>query len=209
MRSASVSSPLRITQALNADRVGPAVRRKPNTPSMTSALRAQRRRRPAPGPGRRDTWSPNGSRDPRRVASGRCRAGVQKQLSTASSAPARFATAASAAMSATSVSGLDGVSRKNSLVFGPQRRSPCRRARAATRRWFRRRSAPGCCRTAAPSRRRRALEQTTWSPAFSKRHHASPGSPTCRRRWPRRLPRLRAPPAAPATCVTVGLVKRE
>jgi hypothetical protein len=39
-------------------------------------------------------------------------------LSTASSAPAFFATAAIAPMSETSVSGLEGVSRNSSLVFG-------------------------------------------------------------------------------------------
>ena len=43
---------------------------------------------------------------------------MQKQLSTASKAPAGFAIAASAGMSATSVSGFDGVSRKKSRVAG-------------------------------------------------------------------------------------------
>src|SRR5450759_417998 len=51
-------------------------------------------------------------------SSGRCRIGVQKQLSTASSAPHCFATAAIAAISDISVSGLDGVSRNNNLVLG-------------------------------------------------------------------------------------------
>ena len=51
-------------------------------------------------------------------ANGCCSTGVQKQLSTASSAPHCFATVAIAAMSEISVSGLDGVSRKNSFVFG-------------------------------------------------------------------------------------------
>src|SRR5207253_4007223 len=46
-----------------------------------------------------------------------CSTGVQKTLSTASSAPACFATLESRWMSETSVSGLDGVSRKKSRVF--------------------------------------------------------------------------------------------
>ncbi len=55
-------------------------------------------------------------------ASGRCSAGVQTTLSTTSAAPACFATAASAGMSVTSTSGLDGVSRKKSFVVGRQAR---------------------------------------------------------------------------------------
>ena len=51
-------------------------------------------------------------------ANGSWSAGVQKQLSTASSAPERFATSASAAMSAISVSGFEGVSRNRSRVDG-------------------------------------------------------------------------------------------
>jgi hypothetical protein len=51
-------------------------------------------------------------------SSGLCSAGEQKQLSTASQAPACFAIAASAGMSLTSVSGLEGDSIKKSLVFG-------------------------------------------------------------------------------------------
>ena len=42
-------------------------------------------------------------------SSGRCNMGVQKQLSTASNAPWRFAMAAIAVMSDISVSGFDGV----------------------------------------------------------------------------------------------------
>ena len=51
-------------------------------------------------------------------STGRCSAGEQKQLSTASSAPASCAMSASARMSQTSVSGLVGVSANSSLVFG-------------------------------------------------------------------------------------------
>jgi hypothetical protein len=49
---------------------------------------------------------------------GRCSAGLQKQLSTASSAPPACAISASARMSQTSVSGLVGVSANSSRVFG-------------------------------------------------------------------------------------------
>ena len=52
------------------------------------------------------------------ISAGRCMAGVQKQLSTASNAPALCAKLASAAMSHTSVSGLVGVSANSSLVLG-------------------------------------------------------------------------------------------
>ena len=45
-------------------------------------------RRPAPGPGRRDTWWRNGSRGRRPVPAAVAATGVQKQLSTASQAPA-------------------------------------------------------------------------------------------------------------------------
>src|SRR6185312_7741504 len=51
-------------------------------------------------------------------SSGRWSAGEQKQLSTASHAPFFLATAASAAMSDISVSGLDGVSINSSFVLG-------------------------------------------------------------------------------------------
>jgi hypothetical protein len=44
--------------------------------------------------------------------------GVQKQLSTANNAPQLFANTLIAVMSATSVSGLEGVSKKNNFVFG-------------------------------------------------------------------------------------------
>src|SRR4051794_15960382 len=51
-------------------------------------------------------------------SSGFCKTGVQKQLSTASNAPAFLATPASAGISEISVSGLDGVSRKKRRVLG-------------------------------------------------------------------------------------------
>ncbi|MNJ74324.1 hypothetical protein D3C77_712410 [compost metagenome] len=51
---------------------------------------------------------------------GFCHAGVQKQLSTASRAPLAWARSASAAISTSSASGLDGDSTKNSLVVGLQ-----------------------------------------------------------------------------------------
>ncbi|MCY1375215.1 hypothetical protein D9M69_626130 [compost metagenome] len=117
MRIASVSMPLSSTQALNADSVGPAVRTNGNTlPMMKSCV-------PSTAPPSTRPWpsiclvaecttmsAPN--------FIGCCSAGEQKQLSTTSSALALWAMSATAAMSATSVSGFDGVSRKNSLVFG-------------------------------------------------------------------------------------------
>ncbi|MOA58198.1 hypothetical protein D3C78_1825450 [compost metagenome] len=53
-------------------------------------------------------------------ANGFCSTGVQKQLSTASSAPLAWAMSASAAMSTSSASGLEGDSTMNSLVLGLQ-----------------------------------------------------------------------------------------
>ncbi|MDT4780220.1 hypothetical protein FQZ97_124410 [compost metagenome] len=117
MRIASVSMPLSSTQALKADSVGPAVRTNGNTlPMMKSCV-------PSTAPPRTRPWpsiclvaecttmsAPN--------FIGCCSAGEQKQLSTTSSAFALCAMSATAAMSATSVSGFEGVSRKNSFVFG-------------------------------------------------------------------------------------------
>ena len=98
-------------------------------------------------------------------ASGFCRAGVQKQLSTTSRAPALCAISASAAMSQTSVSGLVGVSASRILVL------PGRMAAFH--------SATSVCETKVVSTPKRAIslpsslmmepkterEQTMWSPA--------------------------------------------
>src|SRR3954468_7990758 len=50
-------------------------------------------------------------------SSGFCKAGVQKQLSTANKTPASCAILANSAISQTSVNGFEGVSTKNNLVF--------------------------------------------------------------------------------------------
>ncbi len=80
--------PLSSTHALNGDRLGPAVRRKPKMPSMTEVALADDRAAEHAALaveilGRRMHDEVGAQR------SGRCSAGVQKQLSTASSAPAR------------------------------------------------------------------------------------------------------------------------
>src|ERR1039458_6211334 len=116
MRIFSVSMPFRNTQALNGLMVGPEVRKKPYTLSIFFLLpsTAPPSTRPCPSMYLVAEWitisAPN--------CSGRCRIGVQKQLSTASSAPQLLAITEIAAMSEISVSGLDGVSRKNNLVLG-------------------------------------------------------------------------------------------
>ncbi|MNP08931.1 hypothetical protein D3C76_1010180 [compost metagenome] len=109
---------MRKIQALNGARVGPAVRRKPTTASICA-------RRPATTPPMLRPW-PSMYLVAEWITtsapsfSGCCSAGVQKQLSTASSAPRAWAISASAAMSTSSASGLDGDSTNSSLVFGLQ-----------------------------------------------------------------------------------------
>ena len=99
-------------------------------------------------------------------AAGRCSAGVQKQLSTASQAPASRAICASAAMSQTSVSGLLGVSASSSRVVG---RSAARHSSASVCDTKlvstpKRASSPPSSLIVEPKTLR---EHTTWSPAFS------------------------------------------
>ena len=112
-----VSIPFSSTQALNAESVGPAVRRNGNIFSDTTSRRpstAPPSTRPCPSRYFVAEWMIRSAPS----SSGRCSAGVQKQLSTTSSAPASCATSASAAMSNTSVSGLEGDSTNSSRVFG-------------------------------------------------------------------------------------------
>ena len=61
-------------------------------------------------------------------SNGRCKAGEQKLLSTTKSAPAAWAISASAAKSAISFKGLDGVSKNSILVFG--RNAACHSAKS-------------------------------------------------------------------------------
>ena len=117
MRIASVSMPLSITHALNADSVGPAVRTNGNTlPMMKSCLPTTAPPSTRPWPSMCLVAECTTTSAPNLI--GCCKAGEQKQLSTTNSAPALCAISATAAISDTSVSGFDGVSRKNSFVFG-------------------------------------------------------------------------------------------
>src|SRR3989344_2681569 len=117
MRMDSVSRPLSTTQALKGASVMPAPRSVVISGPLTMASGPQMApasTRPWPSRYLVPEWMMRSA--PR--STGFCSAGVQKQLSTASRAPAACAISASAAMSQTSVSGLLGVSAKKSLVLG-------------------------------------------------------------------------------------------
>ena len=105
------------TQALNGLRLGPAERMKPSTSAINSARPRTTPPKQRPWPSRYlvAEWMTISAPQSR----GRCRAGVQKQLSTASRTPRLRARSASAARSPISHSGLDGVSSSSSLVLGP------------------------------------------------------------------------------------------
>ncbi len=132
---------------------------------------------------------------------------MQKQLSTASNAAHCFATAAIAAMSEISVSGLDGVSRKNNLVSG--RTAACHSATlvAETKvvsmpNFFR---MPPNRFTVAPNSERDA---TIWSPAFSTpMQHARIADMPDAVAMHCSAPSIAA--RRSSNIVTVGLVKRE
>jgi hypothetical protein len=204
MRTDRVSRPLSITQALKGDRVGPAVRKNLNTSSINALPphTAPPSTRPWPSRYLVAEWITRSAP----IFSGRCRAGVQKQLSTTSKAPPPCATCANAAMSNTSVSGFEGVSMNTSLVFG---RIAARKPSSAP--WStklvsmpkRGRMAPNNC-WVAPKMLR---EATICSPAFIKaitvaRIAAMPLAVATQASAPSR--------AARRSCsvVTVGLVKR-
>ena len=117
MRIDSVSSPFSTTQALNAERHMPALRMTGTNFSSTIAFGPQMApamTRPCPSRYFVPEWMIRSAPS----AIGFCRAGEQKQLSTASNAPLPCAISASAAMSQTSVSGLVGDSANSSFVFG-------------------------------------------------------------------------------------------
>ncbi len=206
MRIASVSMPLSSTQALNADNVGPAVRTKGKTlPMMKSCepTTAPPSTRPCPSICLVAEWTTMSA--PNFI--GCCNAGEQKQLSTTSSAPALWAMSATAAMSATSVSGFEGVSRKNSLVFGLTAARQAARSVPSTKVV----STPNLAKMLENSvmvEPKMARELTRWSPACidditidmialipdAVAMHASAPSSAARRLW---------------NIATVGLVKRE
>src|SRR5690625_1881783 len=117
MRSASVSSPLENTQALNGLMLGPAVRKKPKTSLPTrsaSPTTAPPTARPCPS--RYLVAECTTISAP--SANGFCKAGVQKQLSTTSKQSCAWASSASFWISPSSMSGLEGVSTNNIRVFG-------------------------------------------------------------------------------------------
>ncbi|MDT4864496.1 hypothetical protein FQZ97_992590 [compost metagenome] len=101
---------------------------------------------------------------------GNCRAGVAKQLSTHSSAPALCAKSANARMSQTSVSGLVGVSANSSFVVGLI--AACH---AATSVWETKvDSTPNFARSVPISlmvEPNMECEHNTWSPALSRPMH--------------------------------------
>ncbi len=117
MRKLKVSMPLSTTQALKGDKLMPALRITGTKVFFTKASEAHKA--PAttrPWPSRYLVPECTTTSAPKSM--GRCKAGVQKQLSTANTAPAARATSANAAMSHTSVNGLVGVSANNSRVLG-------------------------------------------------------------------------------------------
>ena len=129
MRTRSVSMPLRQIHALNGEMAGPAVRTKLNSGPLTRSARpamAPARMRPCPSRYLVAEWITRSA--PNSI--GRCSAGEHMQLSMASTAPAFFATSASAAMSAISHTGFDGVSAKSRRV---SRRTALRHASTSVR----------------------------------------------------------------------------
>ena len=140
-------------------------------------------------------------------STGRCSAGVQKQLSTASSAPASRAIAESARMSHTSVSGLVGDSANSSFVFGltaacQAATSVCETKVVSTPNLAN--SRPNSM-TVEPNT---LCEQITWSPALS-----SPMPSSRIALMPEEVAMQASVPSSAARrrsiIVTVGLVKRE
>ena len=103
-------------------------------------------------------------------AMGSCKAGVAKQLSTHSKAPALWAMSAKARMSQTSVSGLVGVSANSSLVLG--RMAACQAATSVCDTKLD--STPNLARSEPMSlmvEPNMDCEHNTWSPALSKPRH--------------------------------------
>ena len=169
MRRSRVSRPLSTTQALNGASDMPPLLSTGKNFSVTMAWLAHRApaiTRPWPSrylvPECMMMSAPN--------STGRCRAGVAKQLSSASRAPALWAISASAWMSHTSVRGLVGVSANSSRVL--LRIAACQ-------------AAVSVCDTKVDSTPKRARsvpmsrmvepnierEHTMWSPALSRARH--------------------------------------
>ena len=206
IRKDKVSRPFNTTQALNGDKLMPALRITGMNFSVTKTCDAHNA--PAttlPWPSRylvpecTITSAPN--------AIGVCKAGVQKQLSTASKAFAACAMSASARMSHTSVNGLVGVSANNKRVFGCIARchsdtSVCETNVVCT---------PNLANSLLSSlwvEPNTECEHTTWSPLLSKAMHSSNTAA-----MPLAVPMQASAPSSAASrfskLATVGLVKRE
>jgi hypothetical protein len=197
--------PLSTTQALNGDRLMPALRITGTNFSFTIcslAHKAPAITRPCPSrnlvPECTTTSAPS--------STGRVSAGVQKQLSTASHAPPSCAMRASARMSHTSVSGLVGVSANSSRVLGRIASRHCDRSVCDTKLVCtpKRPNSPCSSRMVAPNTLR---EQMTWSPAFSR-----PIASSRMAAMPLAVPMQACVPSSAARrrsiIVTVGLEKR-
>ena len=138
---------------------------------------------------------------------GRCRAGVQKQLSTAKTAPALWAISANARISHTSVNGLVGVSANKSLVLGciacfQALTSVCDTKLVVTPNLAN--SEPSNLMVEPNTER----EHTTWSPLLSKAMHNNNTAAI-----PLEVPMQASEPSNAAKRISilavVGLVKRE
>ena len=159
IRIDSVSSPFSTTQALNGDSAMPALRITGTNFSLIELSLPQiapAMTRPWPSRYLVPEWMTRSA--PNSI--GRCSAGEQKQLSTASRRRRRARSSASAAMSHTSVSGLVGDSANSSLRVRLAPRRAMRRRRSARRSWSRRRTwrTPG--RTARSSSRTRSASRS-------------------------------------------------
>ena len=202
MRSFNVSSPFRMTHALNGLNVGPALRRNVVSGSCTSARlpsTAPPSTRPCPSRYLVAEWITMSAPS----ATGRCNAGVQKQLSTASRAPMRRESALSAVTSTISVSGLEGVSRNSSLRVRPHVAFPLGHIGGRYERGL-----DAEARQPIVEQLNGGTEQARARPRCGPRCGRStsrtPESPTCLRRWQRSIRPLPAPRAAPAACPRWG-----
>ena len=140
-------------------------------------------------------------------SNGSCSAGVQKQLSTASSAPELLAIPASAAMSAISVSGFDGVSTNSSRVDGRTARRHASVSAPSTNVV----STPNLGRTVVKSctvAPKMLDDETMWSPPF-----ISPMTHDRIAAMPEAVATQASAPSSAASrswnAATVGLLKRE
>src|SRR5258706_524172 len=206
MRIDSVSRPLSTTHALNGDKLMPALRITGTNFSLTSFSLPQTApaiTRPCPSRYLVPEWTMKSAP----YSAGLCRAGEQKQLSTASHAPADFAISDNARMSQISVSGFVGDSANSSFVLGliaplQALTSVCETKLVSTPNF------PNSRPSSMMVEPNTLCEQTTWSPAFSKpiasnRIALMPLDVAIQASVPSIAARRRS------IIITVGLVKRE